>query len=134
MKEYCKNLVDLCLKLLSVFSVNLGLHSDYLKEAFGGKEDMGMCIRINYYPACPEPDLTLGLSSHSDPGGITFLLQDDVNPGLQVRKDDSWVPVKPIPDALVVNLGDQMQVSLRKILYPSYNSIRSYFFVGLGVN
>lgn len=105
MKEYCKEVVDVCLKLLSVFSVNLGLHPDYLKERFGGKEDMGMCIRINYYPACPEPDLTLGLSSHSDPGGITFILQDNVNPGLQVRKNDCWVFVKPIPDALVVNLA-----------------------------
>jgi isopenicillin N synthase-like dioxygenase len=77
-----------------------------------GEKEMGMCIRINYYPACPEPDLTLGLSSHSDPGGITFLLQDNI-PGLQVRKNDAWVSVKPIPDAFVVNLGDQMQVSIK---------------------
>ena len=111
MKEYCKEVVDVCLKLLSVFSVNLGLHPDYLKEAFGGKEDMGMCVRINYYPACPEPNLTLGLSSHSDPGGLTFLLQDNV-PGLQVRKGDSWVSVRSIPNAFVVNLGGQMQVSI----------------------
>ena len=111
MKEYCEDVVDLSLKLLSVFSVNLGLHPDYLKEAFGGKEDIGMCIRINYYPACPEPDLTLGLSSHSDPGGITFLLQDNI-PGLQVRKGNTWVCVKPIPDAFVVNFANQMQVSI----------------------
>jgi isopenicillin N synthase-like dioxygenase len=61
---------------------------------------------------CSEPNLTLGLSSHSDPGGITFLLQDNI-PRLQVRKGDTWVSVKAIPDAFFVNLGDQMQVNIK---------------------
>jgi len=72
---------------------------------------MGICIQINYYPTCPERDVTLVLSSYLDRGGITFLLQDNIL-GLQVRKGNTWVCVKPIPDAFVVNLGDQMQVSI----------------------
>lgn len=95
MNEYHKEVIHFCLKLLLVFSVNLGLHLNYLKEAFGGKEDMGMCIRIDYYPTCPDPDLTLDLSSHFNAGGLTFLLQN------------IYVYVKRIPDSLVVNLGDQ---------------------------
>eukprot|EP01018_Ginkgo_biloba_P017656 Gb_32334 [translate_table: standard] len=109
MKEYCKGITELFLNLLTVFSLNLGLHPDHLKEACGGEDDIGMCVRINYYPPCPQPDLTFGLSSHSDPGAITFLLQDDIS-GLQVRKGDHWVSVRPIPNAFVVNLGDQMQI------------------------
>lgn len=110
MKEYCEETLDLCKTLLSVFSENLGLPPDYLKEAFGNEESIGICVRINYYPVCPQPELTYGLSPHSDPGGITVLLQNDVV-GLQVRKKDYWVPVRPVANALTINLGDQIEVS-----------------------
>eukprot|EP01018_Ginkgo_biloba_P036344 Gb_09708 [translate_table: standard] len=109
MKEYCQGTLGLCLYLLSVLSENLGLPSDYLKDAFGRKDEIGQCVRLNYYPPCPQPDLTYALAPHSDPGGITLLLQDDVA-GLQVRKGDNWVSVPPLDNALVVNLGDQIEV------------------------
>lgn len=64
---------------------------------------------LNYYPACPDPSLTLGVGGHSDPGMLTVLMQDEVG-GLQVLKDDEWVEVKPVPDALVINVGDQIQI------------------------
>lgn len=95
--------------LLEVFSINLGLKQDYLQKAFGG-EDIGACLRVTFYPKCPQPDLTLGLSSHSDPGGITFLLPDENVSGLQVRRDGQWVTVKPARHAIIVNIGDQIQV------------------------
>ncbi|KAL9998268.1 putative thebaine 6-O-demethylase [Helianthus debilis subsp. tardiflorus] len=84
---------------------------DCLQNAFGGK-DIGACLRANFYPKCPQPDLTLGLSSHSDPGGMTFLLPDKRVSGLQIRKNDQWISVKPIPNAIIVNIGDQLQVFL----------------------
>eukprot|EP01018_Ginkgo_biloba_P017660 Gb_32328 [translate_table: standard] len=116
-KEYCQGTLGLCLNLLSVFSENLGLPSDYLKEAFGREGEIGLCVRLNYYPPCPQPDLTYALAPHSDPGGITFLLQDDVA-GLQVRKGDNWVSVRPLDNALVVNLSDQIEI-LTNGLYKS---------------
>ena len=33
---------------------------------------------INYYPKCPNPELTFGLPAHSDHNVFTLLLQDDV--------------------------------------------------------
>ncbi|PHU08843.1 putative 2-oxoglutarate/Fe(II)-dependent dioxygenase [Capsicum chinense] len=30
--------------------------------------------------------------------------------GLQIRKDDIWVPIKPLPNALIVNIGDMMEI------------------------
>jgi isopenicillin N synthase-like dioxygenase len=110
MKEYCEETLQLCRTLLSVFSENLGLPPDHLNEAFGREDGIGICVRANYYPVCPQPELTYGLFPHSDPGGITILLQDDVV-GLQVRKGDYWVPVPPVADALTINLGDQMEVN-----------------------
>ncbi|XP_057847445.2 codeine O-demethylase-like [Cryptomeria japonica] len=94
--------------ILSLFAENLQLESDYFKENFG--EDPMMTIRMNLYPPCPRPDLVLGLSPHSDGGVITLLLQDDQTEGLQVRKNNEWIPIQPIPYALVVNIGDLMEV------------------------
>lgn len=54
------------------------------------------------------PDKVLGLRPHSDPGTISML---SVN-GLQIRKDGKWVPVTPIPNAFVVNVGDVTEVNM----------------------
>lgn len=116
--EYSKEVVKLCGVLMKVLSLNLGLGEEYLHHAFGGG-NIGACLRVNFYPKCPQPDLTLGLSSHSDPGGMTILLPDQHVPGLQVRKLDNWITVKPAPHAFIVNIGDQIQVPsycLRKVL------------------
>ncbi|XP_048139069.1 jasmonate-induced oxygenase 4-like isoform X1 [Rhodamnia argentea] len=107
--EYGKELTELSKRLLSLISRSLGLEGDYLERAFGGREEFGACLRTNFYPKCPQPDLTLGLSAHSDPGFLTILLPDPHVSGLQVRHRDHWVTVKPIPNALIVNLADQMQ-------------------------
>ncbi|KAK6135835.1 hypothetical protein DH2020_030443 [Rehmannia glutinosa] len=115
--EYSREIVRLGGVMLKIMSINLGLSEDYLQNAFGG-DDVGACLRVNFYPKCPQPDLTLGLSSHSDPGGMTFLLPDQNVPGLQVRRDDDWITVKPAPHAFIVNIGDQIQV-LSNAIYKS---------------
>ncbi|XP_059067830.1 jasmonate-induced oxygenase 3-like [Cryptomeria japonica] len=79
MKEYCNGALQACRTLLYVFSQNLDLPPKYLEESFAGEEDIGICVRVNYYPVCPQPDLTFGISPHSDAGGITILLQNDVS-------------------------------------------------------
>ncbi|CAB4284549.1 unnamed protein product [Prunus armeniaca] len=50
------------------------------------------------------------LSPHSDASTITILMQEDNVTGLQIRKEGEWVPVKPIPNALVVNVGDAIEI------------------------
>ncbi|XP_019150827.1 PREDICTED: flavonol synthase/flavanone 3-hydroxylase-like [Ipomoea nil] len=116
-EEYSDQVVKLCGKLMKILSINLGLHESCLQKAFGG-EDIGACLRINFYPKCPQPDLTLGLSSHSDPGGLTILLPDQHVAGLQVRRNDQWITVKPAQHAFIVNIGDQIQV-LSNAVYKS---------------
>ncbi|XP_022769765.1 protein DMR6-LIKE OXYGENASE 2-like [Durio zibethinus] len=115
--EYCKNTGRLALGLLEAISESLGLERDYINSALG-KHAQHMAI--NYYPPCPEPELTYGLPVHADPNVITILLQDDV-PGLQVRKDGKWIAVNAIPYTFIVNIGDQIQVlsndSYRSVLH-----------------
>uniref|UniRef100_A0A0D6QZJ6 Fe2OG dioxygenase domain-containing protein n=1 Tax=Araucaria cunninghamii TaxID=56994 RepID=A0A0D6QZJ6_ARACU len=103
---YAKEIRALILRLLALISEALGLDPDYLNRTFGKHQQV---MTINYYPPCPNPDLTFGVPPHSDKGGITVLMQGDVS-GLHVLKDGKWVAVDPIPNAFVVNVGDQLQV------------------------
>ncbi|KAI3962684.1 hypothetical protein MKW92_006113 [Papaver armeniacum] len=83
--------------------------------------DDGMqSMRMNYYPPCPRPDLVIGLTSHSDFGGLTILLQLNEVEGLQIRKEERWISVKPLPDAFIVNIGDVLEVMTNGI-YRSIN-------------
>jgi isopenicillin N synthase-like dioxygenase len=107
-EKYAIQVERVAQELLSLFAENLHLEADYFKDRFGS-EPMNM-MRMNFYPPCPRPDLVLGLSPHSDGGGITLLLQDDQTEGLHVRKNNQWIPVQPIPYALVVNIGDLVEV------------------------
>ncbi|KAL1142689.1 hypothetical protein V6Z11_A11G112300 [Gossypium hirsutum] len=104
--EYCKITRRLAVRLLEAISESLDLERDYINSALG-KHAQHMAI--NYYPPCPEPELTYGLPVHADPNAITILLQDEV-PGLQVLKDGKWIAVNPIPYTFIVNIGDQIQV------------------------
>ncbi|KAJ7555801.1 hypothetical protein O6H91_05G055700 [Diphasiastrum complanatum] len=106
MDAYAKELQKLISLLLALFSENLGLPSTYLEEAFG---EFSLAFRVNYYPPCPQPNLVMGISPHSDSGCITFLIQDEID-GLQVRKNGNWVTVEPLADGLVVNVADMLQV------------------------
>lgn len=73
-------------------------------------ENGSQLIVVNYYPSCPEPELTLGMPPHSDYGFLTLLLQDQVK-GLQIQHGGTWVTVEPLPNSFVVNVGDHLEVS-----------------------
>ncbi|XP_022884727.1 flavanone 3-dioxygenase-like [Olea europaea var. sylvestris] len=102
--EYSDKLMNLGCKLLEVLSEAMGLEKDALTKAC---VDMDQKVVVNFYPKCPQPDITLGLKRHTDPGTITLLLQDQVG-GLQATKDGgkTWITVQPVEGAFVVNLGD----------------------------
>ncbi|KAJ6839002.1 protein DMR6-LIKE OXYGENASE 2-like [Iris pallida] len=103
--EYSKQVRELTLILLGAISESLGLDGDYMEKALGKQAQQ---MAVNYYPRCPQPELTYGLPRHKDPNAITILLQDGVS-GLQVLRGGKWVAVDPIPDTLVINIGDQIQ-------------------------
>lgn len=67
-------------------------------------------VRINYYPPCPRPDLTLGIVPHSDGSALTLLTQFGSSNGLQVFKDSQWITVPWPCNSLLVNLGDFIEI------------------------
>ncbi|CAK7324037.1 unnamed protein product [Dovyalis caffra] len=87
---------------------SLNLEENCLSDKF--IDGARMRARFNFYPRCSRPDLVLGAKPHTDRSGITVLLQDREVEGLQVFINDKWFTVPIVPDALVVNLGDQMQI------------------------
>ena len=97
----------LSLDLLRVISTNLGMSARSLDSYF--RPTHTSFLRLNYYPRCPTPMGLLGVNSHTDAGALTLLLQDE-QPGLEVLHDGTWALVEPRPDALVVNIGDIVQV------------------------
>ncbi|XP_073136405.1 1-aminocyclopropane-1-carboxylate oxidase homolog 1-like [Henckelia pumila] len=105
--EYSKHVETLGNTLLGLLSEALGLETDRLKSMECSK---GHRLHGHYYPACPEPDQTIGTAKHSDAGFLTILLQNHIVSGLQVMCDSQWIDIQPVPSCLVVNIGDLLQL------------------------
>ncbi|KAK4480264.1 hypothetical protein RD792_013330 [Penstemon davidsonii] len=106
LEEYAAELERVTNEIFINLSILMGLENDFLKKLHG---DVKQGIRMNYYPKCARPDLVLGVSPHSDCSSITLLLQDDYITALQIKHKGLWVPVKPLPNAILVNIGDVME-------------------------
>ncbi|XP_057508502.1 protein SRG1-like [Actinidia eriantha] len=107
--EYTKKLQVIINLLLKSMARSLKLKEESFLKQYG--ERAIMQARFNFYPPCARPDRVLGLKPHSDGSAITILLQDREVDGLQILKDDEqWIRVPIIPHALLVNVGDQIEI------------------------
>lgn len=103
----------LAMRLLAVIASNLGVRPEVLARGFDNRHTS--FLRLNFYPkhvldeASPAGQRPLGVGEHTDAGALTVLLQD-AQPGLEVKRDGGWHLVEPQADALVVNIGDIVQV------------------------
>ncbi|KAJ4975802.1 hypothetical protein NE237_000908 [Protea cynaroides] len=104
---YSSELRKLALTILDQMAKALKMDAEEMRELFN---DGVQSMRLNYYPPCPQPDKAIGFTPHSDADALTILLQLNDTQGLQIRKEGKWVPVKPLPNAFVVNIGDIMEI------------------------
>ena len=106
---------EIALQLVAAIARALDSSEDLLAPF----NDHSSYLRINYYPECEDPAAAdsdvvpdtghLGVSHHTDAGAVSVLLQDDVA-GLQVYNAGMFRTIEPYKDALVINLGDIVQV------------------------
>ncbi|EXJ91407.1 hypothetical protein A1O1_04519 [Capronia coronata CBS 617.96] len=110
----------LSLKVLKLVACTLPHGAGVFDEFTAGDHTVTVLRLLHYPPALPgvasrsqqrPQQQQLGAGAHTDFGAITLLLQDD-HAGLEVLdpKTDAFVPVDPIPSALVFNVGDMLSV------------------------
>ncbi|XP_077227285.1 oxoglutarate-dependent flavonoid 7-O-demethylase 1-like [Tasmannia lanceolata] len=107
LEAYSLELKKLAVAVLKMIAKALEMDTEEMREMF---EDGYQGMRMNYYPPCPQPEKVVGLTPHSDPGGLTILLQVNEAQGLEIRNNGMWVPVKPLPNAFIVNVGDVVEI------------------------
>ncbi|KAM1293752.1 hypothetical protein ACFX2H_013764 [Malus domestica] len=92
--------------VLELLSEGLGLERRRFKESTFSEQRLlvGHC-----YPYCPQPDRTVGIKAHTDGSILTVLLRNHV-PGLQVKHENEWLDVEPVPGGLIINAGDMLQI------------------------
>ncbi|XP_055961677.1 protein SRG1-like [Mercurialis annua] len=109
LEAYSKEMENLGMKIINVMAKSLSIKpSDDMVRLF--EPEGWQAMRLNYYPPCPEPELVMGLSPHSDGSGVTILLQVNETDGLQVKKDGNWIPIQSADNAFIINIGDMLEV------------------------
>ncbi|KAL6626305.1 hypothetical protein ACP70R_030031 [Stipagrostis hirtigluma subsp. patula] len=120
--------------LLRFMAADMGVAPERLREMFAGQPHS---LRVNYYPPCRQAGEVFGLSPHTDASGLTLLLHVNDVQGLQIRKDGKWIAVEPLDGALLVNIGDILEilsngrytsVEHRAVVHPNKERISAALF------
>jgi isopenicillin N synthase-like dioxygenase len=115
MQAYFRACERVSFTLLEAIALSLGVSPETLTRDF--VDGHTSFVRLNYYPRhdplSPEQSASatghLGVHHHTDAGALTVLLQDDVS-ALEICVDGRWILVEPVVGALLINLGDIIQV------------------------
>lgn len=105
MEEFALTVSELATKLADILAEEMGIETELFKES----TPTTSYLRLNRYPPCPTYSHMMGLMPHTDSSFLTVLHQDHVG-GLQLVRDGNWMAVKPNPLALIINIGDLLQV------------------------
>ncbi|XP_071935633.1 protein LATERAL BRANCHING OXIDOREDUCTASE 1-like [Coffea arabica] len=108
-EKFVERARKICDSLLHALAETLSVDGQIFIKQFD-EEKSEVNVRVNYYPPCPRPDLALGITEHSDASALSVLVQFEASGGLQVFKDMKWLTVQWPVDALLINVGDLMEI------------------------
>ncbi|XVF46769.1 hypothetical protein PTKIN_Ptkin03bG0055100 [Pterospermum kingtungense] len=102
LEEYGSHLSRIATTLFEAMAKNLNLAPKQSESKLA--ESTGF-IRVYRYPPSGE---AWGMMAHTDSSVLSIVNQDQVG-GLEIFKDNRWFLVNPIPNTLLVHIGDVMQ-------------------------
>ncbi|XVE79379.1 hypothetical protein DITRI_Ditri14bG0053800 [Diplodiscus trichospermus] len=106
LEEYGKHLARIATTLFEAMAMNLNLGP---KQSESKLEESTGFIRVYRYPPSGSmADEACGMIPHTDSSVLSIVNQDQVG-GLEIFKDNKWLLVNPIPNTLLVHIGDMMQ-------------------------
>lgn len=105
-EEYSSGLMKVAHSIVTFIAKTLNIDLELMGDKY-----VVQALRMNYYPPCKSmPEKVLGFSPHSDGSFLTLLLEVNSVEGLQIRRQGAWIPVKPHDEALLVNVGDFLEI------------------------
>ncbi|CAF1318514.1 unnamed protein product [Rotaria sp. Silwood1] len=133
--KFYRNCYDLCMKLLTYVALCFNIDSDYFTSRHNWELKSGNTLRLLHYPAVENrSNECIGAGAHSDYGSITLLFQHEHKSGLQVldRSTNTWYPVEPYDDMIVVNFGDVFEYwskgfiksTVHRVIMPTFDSTK----------
>ncbi|RWC90613.1 MULTISPECIES: isopenicillin N synthase family oxygenase [unclassified Mesorhizobium] len=99
---------QVAIRLLKAFALSLDQPEDAFDAIY--RDEPNHRMKIVRYPGRDATGDDQGVGAHKDGGFLTLLLQDE-NKGLQVEYNGNWVNVDPIPQTLVVNIGELLELA-----------------------
>ncbi|KAG0216501.1 hypothetical protein BGX28_000015 [Mortierella sp. GBA30] len=117
--EFYRDLQQLAKDVLQCFAIALQVPESaggrtYFDRSHEWDAESGTTLRFLHYPQQTGDPKTPLAGSHTDYGSITLLMQKDIA-GLEVQasrthKDVPWVAAPVIPNTILINIGDHMQM------------------------
>jgi isopenicillin N synthase-like dioxygenase len=107
MIDYHTTMADLCRVLYRGLALSLDLDADFFTSK--------MCkpiseLRVIRYPSQPaRQESVVGIGAHSDYDMFTVLATDDVAALEVLNPAGQWIPVPPVANTFIVNVGDLLQ-------------------------
>ncbi|MGU3498293.1 isopenicillin N synthase family dioxygenase [Mycobacterium sp. C31M] len=108
--------------LLGHWAAALGNPADVFDAAFA--DTPATLIKVIRYPGRADSDQ--GVGAHRDAGVLTLLLAEPGSRGLQVRTERGFVDVDPLPGALIVNIGEMLEIASGGYLRATEHRVRIY--------
>jgi isopenicillin N synthase-like dioxygenase len=118
MQKFYDDMCDVSSAVTTGLSQALGHESKYLPSFCNEGHKISLMRLFHYLPYDHTANGTafgasandrIGSSPHTDWGFLTLVVQEDDQAdagGLEVFFDDTWVPLPPVEDSIIVNCGD----------------------------
>lgn len=119
---YQQALTEVSTTLLRAFAEVLEQPADIFDDSIDPAYTHTKLIR---YPGSADTTNRQGVGAHKDPGYLTIVTQDKQS-GLEVLMDDKgWVGAPPVEGAVVVNIGELLELASDGYLRATYHRVQS---------